>query len=409
MKITIYNPSTNAGGTNNLLANLAVLLGRQKEYEVNYIEFIGGVTIDYVSENSSSINIRTIKKDESIHIEEGTLIMILLRAKFLGNKITLDKNVKLMLWSTHPEDGIKILPLFNLFFNKKEPYRKILADLITPFQKEKTRKFFEKGIDEKGIVWMDQLNYEDNRKFYNLRKREQIYWPLITSDPEVPQKKEFNFNNDRVINICILGRIINFKTIPLLALLPTIVNLKDKIKFHIIGYGQFEEKLKENLDRYDFHYIFLGTIPKQNLDAELIRYDIILGMGTSVLESSKLGIPSLVMNGSFSEIKTTDLKYEWLYNCPQNFVGELINPKKESSILNNSFSVIIDEFCQNYKDIGELCYQYWELNYSQKSFLGKINYNLLKNGFNYQKTEDLLNLTWFNMLVNKFKSYYLKS
>lgn len=403
MKVSIYNPARQMGGSDILLANLAVLISGKPGFDVDYIEFSNGPTVEYVKKNNSQCNILHVENDGKIHIEEGIVILILLHAKLLGKTITLGKNVRLAFWSTHPEDGIKILPLFNLFYKKNEPYRRIIANLTTPIQKAKTKKFFEVGTMRKGIIWMDNCNYDYNKYFYDLKGTLHTYWPLITSDPLAPIRNNYKIINERPINICILGRVIDFKIIPLFDLLPTIVSIKPKIKFHIIGTGEFVDALKNKFDHLGFKYNFIGHIPKDQLDFELLKYDIILGMGTSVLESAKLGIPSMVMNGSYSKLKPQDLKYEWLYNCPPGFVGEEIS-FKNNNILTRDFITLFEEFYYKNETIGNACYKHWEKYYSQHSFLSKVTQDLSENTMYYHEIKPLLNLNLVNRLVNKLKN-----
>ena len=395
------------GGSDILLANLAVLLSGKPEYDVDYIEFSNGHTIEYIKKNNSQCNIVNVHKDAKIRIKEGIVVLILLHAKLIGETITLGENVKLVFWSTHPEDGIKILPLFNIFYKKNEPYRRIIANLITPLQKSRTKKFFELGIEKKGIVWMDKCNYDYNKYFYNLGDREQTYWPLITSYPLAPIKDNYKIDDNKPINICLLGRVIDFKIIPILDLLPTVVSLKSKIKFHIIGTGEYEGVLKESFDKLGFAYNFIGHVQKDQLDFELLKYDMILGMGTSVLESAKLGIPSMVMNGSYTELKSQDLKYEWLHNCPPSFVGEVVFLRDQNNTLTQNFEVLFQQFYRENESIGNACYQHWDKYYSQHSFLSKVTQDLSENTMYYHEIKPLLNLNPVNKLVNKFKNILL--
>jgi hypothetical protein len=249
---------------------------------------------------------------------------------------------------------------------------------------------------------MDNCNYDYNQFFFDLQGTERTFWPLITSDPIAPKRSNYKIINDRPINICILGRVIDFKIIPLLDLLPTIVSIREKIKFHIIGTGEFVDVLKNKFVELGFKYNFIGHIPKDQLDFELLKYDMILGMGTSILESAKLGIPSMVMNGSYFQLKPSELKYEWLYNCPPSFVGEEAT-FKNNNILKQDFIKLFNQFCKENEDIGKACYEHWNNYFSQTSLLSKVTQDLSENTMYYHEIKPLLNLTLVNKLVNKMK------
>jgi len=404
VKITIYNPSIRMGGTNNLLANLAISISRDTRFVVHYIEYTEGATVDYVRQNSPDCNIICIGEKESITVDGGVAIMILLHAKLLTTLIKLTDRTKMIFWSTHPEDGIKLLPLFNFFYKKDHRTRKKVANLITPVQKRRTRGFISQGLNYNGIIWMDDHNYEVNNTFYDLGSPNYRIWPLVTSDPKDVQNVS-KVKRDGLIKIVVLGRLCDFKVIPLLMMLPNLAKICTNIKLYFIGDGDYREILERTLCEYSLNYEFLGNISKTQLDRELVKYDLIIGMGTSVLEGAKLAIPSIVMNGAYNPKHLHAAKVDWLYNCHSYFVGEIIYSNKGSSGLKKDLTALIEEFINSNNDnmIGMSCYQHWRKFHSYDAFKERAASDILSCKFEYGDNKHFLKLTIVNRIVNAVK------
>lgn len=403
MKITIYNPSVREGGTNNLLANLAVLLSSHDCFDVHYIEYVNGATIGYVSQHAPECKIVTVSMHDKVTVDDGVLILILLHAKLLSKKIIVSNDVRLLFWSTHPDDGIKLIPTFNLFYKKNEPIRSLIAGVVSPFQIKRIRAFIMAGAKQNGIVWMDHHNYESNNTFYNFHNNNAIIWPVITSSPSLIKKRVLpNKTDSSKINIVILGRLCDFKTIPILTLLDHILELKSRISLNFIGTGNYEPILKQRLEELGYTYRMLGQIDKDKLDAELLKYDILMGMGTSALEGAKLGIPSIVMNGCYKRNIHASILFEWIQNCPPFFLGEFVTDIS-SPTLSRTLGDLLSEFYSRRELLSERSFQCWNEGYSRSAFLDRAIHTITNNSFYYGKNKKYLQLTPLSKVVNYLK------
>jgi len=162
-----------------------------------------------------------------------------------------------------------------------------------------------------------------------------------------------------------LGRISIEKAYSLKKVLDDINCLNNVIvEFDIIGTGEYEYIIREFVASPHLTINFLGTITEK-LDDILINYDVCFAMGTSVLESAKLKIPSILVDGSYYELPN-DYKYRWLYETNDYILGTIL-PNQYSSCYNLQMKDIFDLIKIKKSEIGDRCYEYVKENHSLES------------------------------------------
>lgn len=405
-QVYIYNPSLKTGGTNNLLASLAVLLANTSDYEVNYIDYNNSPVLAILKQKTNELNY--IEYKPKIALNSGILITTLLDIKNIRNVFILSENIRLIFWSTHPEDGLKILPSFNIWIRKSDSLSKLLAKIMHPLFKKRIKKFIETGSINNGIVWMDQSNYLKNRNFYNLTS-EANYWPIFTTIPnrEIPLLNDYKEN----FKIVILGRLTNFKTYPLYGLLDQISEYQKsariRISINFIGDGPLRILLEKWLiEKGITDYKFLGHIDLKILDQNLMKSHILIGMGTAVLEGSKLKIPSLLMNASYEYIFKENFRLQWISDVEPYCVGKFIS-NTEGVQEGKTFAEIMNEIqsVQDLKYFGNKSYLHWKAYHSPEAIHGIVLNTLNRNTFYYtMQNQKLLKRDLFGYLIDKLKS-----
>ena len=392
-KVSVFNPSIQLGGTNNLLVNLSILISTHKDIELTCIDYENGPANEFLREKGVQCTYKEILKETKADVKGELVITTLLSAKLIKNNMLANRLTRFIFWSTHIDDGIKILPTFNLFYRKSQMRRKQLAKFLNPGYKKRMDKFFQEGMNKGGIVWMNNHHYKINQFFFNL-SGEPIIWPLITTSPKT--HKSLNYDSNTILNVCVLGRLCDFKIIPMFALLGQIEDKKN-IKLNFIGDGPYKEKLENELLRLGFDYTLLGNISKKNLDEALIDYDIVIGMGTSVLESAKLKIPTIVLNGSYHEINPRDLKLRWLYSCEKYEIGGILQANEKQKDGEN-FNELISHYRDKKEQIAIDCYNHWKKFHSDE-MLRKIVIDQIKISTFYF-TPKIASLLKFDLLSN---------
>ena len=405
-KIYIYNPSTKSGGTNNLMFNLAVLLNTKENYEVVYLDYENSPFMDIISGNNIQINHVIVRDEERLMINDGIFISILLAVKSFNNNVFLSDNTRMLFWSTHPDDGLKILSSFNIWLRLPLRYRWIISTLIHPFLKTKIRSFFKQGIKKNGIFFMDNENVKSNRAFYNLNEKATIL-PIFTSYPKDVEKKTNEVLNLKTLKIIVLGRFTSFKVNSLFGLIEQILDYKRSnnliIEVDFIGNGPLLDKTKEWIANKGLKNCnYYGHVNLPDLDKIIVNYDLLIGMGTSLLESAKLKIPSLAIYASNDKLTKDNVKLRWLYELKPYEVGGFVSAK-DKEIDGKMFSNIVEELEENKKDIGKKCYNHWQKFHSPSSTFEKIENIIESNSFFFKEQKHLLKEDYTSKMINSFK------
>ena len=324
----ILNPTYKTGGTNNLLYNFSVLISKNPKYKVHYLDYYDSPFFKF-SEKPNFLKTIIIDKKKKVEINDGLIITILLRIKNLNNFVKFTENTRFIFWSTHPDDGRKLLSSFNLWMRLPLNYSKLLASFFHYSRKKKISKILDFGSVNHGIVWMDELNYQSNKEFYDLKAYPEI-WPVITNEPK---RKMIGILRKNKIRLVILGRLNDFKVNTLLPLISQIKyfnrsNPDISLTIDFIGDGTLKSILIDCLIQNNIkNYRFLGHIDKSELDVLLVKYDMLIGMATSVLEGAKLFIPSAIIDFSFNKTSPNKLKMQWLYESKPYSIGRILKKK----------------------------------------------------------------------------------
>lgn len=119
--------------------------------------------------------------------------------------------------------------------------------------------------------------------------------PLPVVDSEILPCKYVVKSPNSKIRIVWLGRIVDFKIPAILAMID-FVNVNRNYEFSIIGYGH-EQIIKKYMLKLDLDFDnvrLLGKIDLLSNPNYISEFDIGYGMGTSIVELTRLGLPTIV-------------------------------------------------------------------------------------------------------------------
>jgi hypothetical protein len=190
------------------------------------------------------------------------------------------------------------------------------------------------------------------------------------------------------LHIAWLGRIADFKINSVLRLITDLrissPNFEKKIHLTIIGSGDFEEVLNDELDSVqEFSYELIKGIPQNELHHYLNKnIDLLFAMGTSALEGGIANVPTVLMNFSYSDIPD-DYKYNYLFNSNEYSLGDLTSSKNKSQ--GSSLCLILDEVISNKKSLALETSTYVSQNHSLDAITNSFMIYCEKNNLTYQK------------------------
>lgn len=392
--VFIYNPSIKTGGTNNLLANLAILLANDGVFNIHYIDYEDSPARKIVQDNSKTVRYLTVSEERKPVISDGILVATILSLKTLKATLDINESTRILLWSTHPDDGLKILPSFNLWFRLPLKLSSSFSKMIHPFFKRRLREFIIEGMRRSGIVWMDDENINTNKVFYKLKELPLIL-PIFTGSPQFyAEPNSENYENN--FKIVILGRFTNFKVFPYRGLFNQIgeyLRISNKtISIDFIGDGPFKYLVEKWLIEASIkNYRFLGHVDLSELDQRISDYQLLIGVATSTLEGAKLKIPSLLSNCSYDVLPPDKVKLRWMFDVEPFHVGRFVS-KDDPEIDGKTFPEIMSDInsFERWEKNGIKCYDHWKAYHSPESLLNLVTTTINNNTFYFSKEQQRL-------------------
>ncbi len=117
------------------------------------------------------------------------------------------------------------------------------------------------------------------------------------------EEKEYNHG---VVKICAVGRLADFKTYNLW--MPNVIKKIRERGFNVVldiyGSGELEERLKSIISEHVGYVNLFPSFSYSKFREIVSGYDLFIGSGTSIIEASSLGIPSIIGIESIDSPKT---------------------------------------------------------------------------------------------------------
>ncbi|HEY6915513.1 MAG TPA: hypothetical protein VI413_12620, partial [Paludibacter sp.] len=238
-----------------------------------------------------------------------------------------------------------------------------------------------------GFYYMDKSCSDSINKYFNINPDNE-YLPIPVMGIEKKNNAILNSlivkKNKDEIPLSYIGRAANWKVNPVKKIISDLSEIKNKSKkefiLHIFTDDVEEFKKLLSYDSCEIEIIYHANIFGRELD-DFIKNKILinLAMGTSALESAKLGIPSILLDASYGEFPH-NYKYNWVYSTESFSLGKVIDEDytpTEGYTLDEIFKQVFEDesfIC----DISNRCLEYTELNHNIETvaslFLEKANH-----------------------------------
>lgn len=225
-------------------------------------------------------------------------------------------------------------------------------------------------IQKNAIVFTDCVGLDsDTKTIGGYQKFTDLVVPIAISSPKSEHQRK-DFVPD-LPNVGWLGRIdVDFKVWALIKLLLdvdkyNVQGLFSLRKFIIIGSGNADDYIRDLIPKLSFHVEWVKFVDNDKLEQFLFEnIDLMFAMGTSVLESAKIGIPSIIVQPCREGDIPSAAAYRWVYQSIGYSLGEFQFADVQPEQLNGDFFSIVEE-------INELGYQplsEHSLNYARNYF-----------------------------------------
>lgn len=350
-RIIFVFPRKHIGGVQTLFLRLANELS--EHVDVSVVDYLDG----YLAQGVGS-NVDLIEFQDGVPIEIPEKSTVILEADLVYNdeyKFCKSRGTRVFFWKLHPLN-------LQLGYLKK---RNILDGLLVyshviDYLTKPSKEIISLIMDSNSLYHMDGATVAATRSISGDTRN----FPLL---PLYFRETNRNFfvgsDESNSINLVWLGRLeIGFKSIPLIKLIEDLkrIDFDMNINFTIIGSGNGEDLIIETTKEIDgINFVFKGTMEGNELRNCLLQNDIAFAMGTSALHTASLGIPTVLLDCSFTAMPD-DYLYRWVFETKDYSLGYIVDsnpysiPQENKHNLHNMISrddlVECSRLCKKYVD-----------------------------------------------------------
>ncbi len=337
------------------------------EYKLFLVDYEDGYMAQNIKDDNN-ISLISFKDGEKCHIDTDYIIMQAYLPEAIRPEFIPGKNTKVMMWVLYSWNFYPIVFPFNFFRTFIEGHEDLYCKILKGLYRgeiNRCQSFFHFMNANRCVAFMDSQSKESTERALSITSIEPyVYIPIASSDPIGDCFAKTH--GDEVIHLGWVGRLCDFKIHILNCSMKQAHKYADahqqKIIFHVVGNGELEHLLyKEESDYFKVDWV--GSIKKEDLDRYMMEnFDINFAMGTSVIESAKLNIPTVKLDTSYVPV-SDDYIFRWFHETKDYDVGHRIT-ELDLEVGNESFANIIDEYKIRREELGRMDYEFYESNFS---------------------------------------------
>jgi hypothetical protein len=352
-KYLLINPGLIAGGSNLLLARVMARMHQRHGHALVLVDYENGATRRSWSAAGIPFEFIAYEPGRRHALPDADIVLMgLLGAKAASRGFEVSTRSRLLAWCTAPQDPFKFLPPAYLLNSCGWPAKKAFARWFFPGHRARISRFLSQGSRHGGVIFMDRHCHEVNDDLFGPDIAASIV-PICTGIPELaPRLRPAGTGKAYWV-----GRITDFKTEPFVALTRALLRPGSPVKeVVVIGDGADLASAKDQLA--GLAVTWLGYVQPEGLDVELYaQADLAFGHGTALLEAAKLGIPSLLVDGSYEAISPAALRADWLHRHPAGYVGRITSANQLSG---REVNQCLAEFSDNGAQIAAADFHRWQ-------------------------------------------------
>lgn len=203
--------------------------------------------------------------------------------------------------------------------------------------------------------------------------------PILPVFVEGPYQNSYKINDTiDCLKVTYIGRAAGFKIYPAIKIYKDLAKSSalyfNQFEFHIITdkIYQFKTEFFKEVDENATNVYFHDNLSGADLTKFLCNNNIHLhfGMGISVLEGAKNGIPSVIVDASYVKLPN-DYRYRWLFDTEGYEVGQIL----DNDYIYNESSYLMVDLLEKFKnedfrsEFSEKTYKFILDNFSEDAFL----------------------------------------
>ena len=367
-KIYFIFPNVGVGGVSVLFLRLAHAIAQKNEYKCVLVDYVDG----YMSKraNRGLVEVVNYSDEIEIELEDGSIALFQSMTPWsIFPRLLIPEDVHVLFWNCHPANLKVQMPFFRNSKSHSSTIQSYLMRLILlPFT-YRLKKFAKYLINHDSLIFMDYENLRSTEKNIGIKIEDPIYLPIPAESKDL--RDVVARESDVTINLCWIGRVVDFKYFILKRLLDDLSILASQssmeFKVTIVGDGTHLPQLKAYCDSVDSYSLsFLAHLEEPLLNQFLVNeVDILLAMGTSALEGAKFGVPTILLDIAYSDVPETYV-YRWLYQRDGSTLGETLRVFCEGGCSYESLKLLIDEVSVDEKIVSQRTHAYFLKNHSME-------------------------------------------
>lgn len=289
------------------------------------------------------------KNDYSEHLDQEDLLIVF-DGNLFGNMLLFPKSeCKVLVWEIY-------YPWVERFIYTRYFPIKWLA-------LKQEIKILDLIVKNNAFYFIDIMGKELVEKRLNVEIEESKYLPIPIDDLDIDCT---NQNLNEKITLSYVGRSVIWKINPMVKVLSDLIesNLGNQIEVNIVcdDAGAFNKKLVQHVCVDGLSITYYENLNSKQLSELLQKSDVHISMGTAALDGAKLGIPTILIDGSY-DLFPPGYKYRWIYETKHLNLGRIINSKSSEFDGNYYLRDMIESLRENKKIIANECRNYVFNNY----------------------------------------------
>ena len=365
--ILFFNPSHYYGGVSVLFSRLFFYIKNDLDHNVKFVDYDDGFLGKQLTAASkkSLISFPNPTEGDLEYLEKTNDYVVICssssarKVKAYFNRLGL--NPTILIWVFHPfELSIQF------FYRARKlvkfggyPISKLYLNLFF-LKKIRLKKFIKLGLFKNSIFFMDGACVRATGYFLNMKKEFRGLKTFLPVPVDKRKSKNIKVKDNNELVFGYLGRIADFKTIPLLNFIKDLSALKNiRVKLLVIGDGSDLHFVKKKcLELYpNLSVNFLGSLSNEK-SCNIIgcNVDVLAAMGTAALDGASMEKPTILLAPCEKNIKEK-YKYNWLHKTNDFCLGDYFDSPwyKEDS---ESLQELVNQLSSNFDLISKKSYLY---------------------------------------------------
>tara|TARA_Y100001980_G_C14555588_1_gene344481 strand:- start:5785 stop:7044 length:1260 start_codon:yes stop_codon:yes gene_type:complete len=408
--IVFFFPYHRVSGVPVLFLRFAKALSKRGN-KVIIVDFKNGYMASKL-DKLKDIKLLEYEKDSTIVLpKNSTVIFQSILPETLPTNLKFHKSNKIIFWTLYQANFIQTIIPIDAFKNYQYTNSKFFKFFSkTVFKNHTSRLVSTINLmhRKKALFFMSQDTFDFTSRLLDLNFNNPILAPVCLNDIKSDYKNS-NIIND-TINILWIGRLDDFK-IHILNYFIKSLNSSKFLKsynfnFKIIGDGKhiFSLPANKNQNLKIKHY---KKIDHDELQEFIMQSDLFAGMGTSVLEAARYGVPSICLDFYYKKINFT-YSFNWIFQKKKYDLGALIQPRQ---CINNTneLDIRLSELINNKENISKETKLYFKNNHSLDNYISVFEKEINSSTFYYKDFDNkVFEKSLTRRVYSKIKSIFLE-